>query len=94
MYNLNYVYVVVAMDRKDYMIEQLIKDIEGWSRHLYRVDHKNRILYRGLIPVKELERLFTLQAMSPYGAGYDITVDGVPARDYGNYPWKVIRGIA
>lgn len=93
MYNLNYVYVVVSMDKKDYMIEQLINDIEDWSRHLYRVDRKDRILYRGLIPVKELERLFTFLVMSPYGAGYDVTVDGLPAEEYGSYRWKVIRGV-
>ena len=94
MYNLNYVYVVVSMDKEDDMIEQLINDLEGWARHLYRVDRKDHVLYRGLIPVKELESLFTLKAMSPYGSGYEITVDGVPSKDYGYYPWKAVRGIA
>lgn len=94
MYNLNYVYISVKMDRKDYMIEQLIEDLESWTTHLYRVDKEKSIRYRGLCPVKELEHLFLLQEMSPYGNGYEITVDGVPSKDYGYYPWKRVRGIA
>lgn len=94
MYNLNYVYVTVNMDKSDDMLEQLVDDLEGVSRHLYRVDRKDQVLYRGLIPVKELDHLFTFVAMSPYGAGYNVTVDGVPAEEYGMYPWKAARGIA
>lgn len=93
MYNTNYVYISVEMDKEDCMIEQLVEDLKGRMNHLYRVDKKDKILYRGLCPKKELDDLFLLQDMSPYGNGYEIYVDGVPSRDYGCYPWKRIRGI-
>ena len=94
MYNMNYVYISVKMDKSDYALEQLIMDLENWTSHLYRVERKDSILYRGLCPVKELESLFLLQSVSPYGNGYEITIDGVPSKDYRFYPWKRVRGIA
>ena len=93
MYDLRFVYVTVTMDKKDYAIEQLVDDLECWTEHLYRVEKENLVIYRGLVPKKELEDLFLLQKASPYGTGYEITVDGVPSRDYGCYPWKRVRGI-
>lgn len=94
MYSLKYVYICVTMDKQDCMIEQLIYDLERWTKHLYRVDKKDKILYRGLCPVKELNDLFLLASVSPYGNGYEITVDGVNSEYYGGYLWKKARGIA
>lgn len=93
MYNLNYVYLEVKMDKKDYTLRDLIDDLEAWSTHLYPVERKNSIVYRGLVKKKEFEHISLLKAMSPYGAGYTIKVDGVPFEEYGCYSWKVVRGI-
>lgn len=68
-------YVEVSISKKDDMLEQLMDDLENWSRHLYPVEKKDSIVYRGLIPVKELKHLYLLQSMSPYGSGYDIVDD-------------------
>ena len=89
MYNLNYVFVEIHVDKD--MRDQLIYDLENWSEHLYPA---NDAVYRGLISIREFKNIETLIAMSPYGNGYDVVVDGIPYRDYGTYPWKVVRGIA
>lgn len=89
MYNLNYVFVEIHVDKD--MRDQLIYDLENWSEHLYPA---SEAVYRGLIPVREFKRIECLMSMSPYGNGYDVVVDGIPYRDYGTYPWKVVRGIA
>lgn len=94
MYNLNYVYVSVKMDKADYALEQLIDELERCTDHLYRVERKDEVLYRGLCPVEELDRLFLLRDMSPYGNGYKIEIDGLPESEYKLYSWKVVRGIA
>lgn len=94
MYDLRFVYVVVKIEKKDYMKDQLCGDLERFGAPLYPVERKDSIEYKGLLKVRDFNDLETFVAMSPYGAGYDITVDGVPYRDYGLYPWKRVRGIA
>lgn len=94
MYDLRFNYVTVVLDKKDCMMEQLINDLENWTRHLYRVDKEDIVIFRGLVPKKELDHLFLLKSASPYGLGYEIYVDGVHESMYGRYEWKRKRGIA
>ena len=93
-YDVRFNYVTVVVNKKDYMADQLSSDLEAWTSHLYRVEKEDTILYRGLIPKKELDHLLLLQSVSPYGNGYNIFVDGLPLSMYGSYRWKVVRGIA
>lgn len=77
MYDKNrFKFVEVLIEKSDYMKEQLVSDLLNWNRHLYLVDDKNYIKYRGLVPVREIKDLELLRAMSPYGTGYKFVVEG------------------
>lgn len=69
-------YVIVRIDKKDYCRETLIDNLLDWEHRLGRVDDEKSICFKGLLPMKGIRHLETLKAISPYGAGYDITVDG------------------
>lgn len=82
-----FVMTEVVMEKKDYAIETLVEDLEGWCRHLYLVsDDGEFIRYRGLIPKKEFENLRLLMGVSPYGNGYKVIVEG-----YGIYDLRLNR---
>lgn len=76
-------YVVVIIDKEDYASEILEEDLNDWCSHLYknemRKDHF--IEYKGLLPIREIQELETLMAVSPYGNGYEVTVDGMNIYD-------------
>lgn len=93
MYNEKFGYVKVTMDKSDYMLYQLVDDLEGVCPHLYPIETKNSIVYKGLVPRKEVKRLETLTAVSPYGRGYEIEVDGSDIYDYLNLNdfWKLSK---
>ena len=93
MYNLNYNYVEVFIGKDD-MTDQLIEDLKTYTSHLFPVELETRWVYKGLVPRKELDSLFLLQAVSPYGAGYEIYIDKLEQKDFGTWTWKVARGIA
>lgn len=77
-----FVMTEVIMETKDYAIEQLIKDLRGWSKHLYLVSESDGLIkYKGLIPIKELEDIRLLLAVSPYGNGYKVIVEGYDIYD-------------
>ena len=92
MYNINYSYVEVGIDKND--DEILADDLLNWTEHLFKsVEKDGKFWYRGLIPKKELESLFLLKSVSPYGNGYEIIIDSLPEKEYGLYSWKVVRGL-
>lgn len=77
-----YGYVVVKMDKRDYALENLEEDLINWTEHLYKsIETKENLIYRGLCPIKEIEHLKLLCAVSPYGSGYEITVDNYDLND-------------
>lgn len=77
MYNYkNFGYVVVVIDKKDYAKENLVKDLLDWEHRLGRVDSEKSICFKGLLPMKGIDNLRLLKDASPYGDGYNITVDG------------------
>ena len=71
-------FVEVLIEKGDCLKEQLVEDLRDWSSHLYLVDDKNKefIKFRGLLPIREVKDLELLKAMSPYGAGYKLVIDG------------------
>lgn len=69
-------YVVVSIDRKDYCREDLVKDLLDWEYRLGRIDLEDKIVFKGLLPMKGIDNLRLLKDVSPIGNGYDITVDG------------------
>lgn len=53
-----------------------IEDFLRWTDHMYRIPNiTTDVVYRGFIPEKELRDIYTLQAVSPYGASYVIIED-------------------
>jgi hypothetical protein len=85
MYNENkFTYIVVKMDNDDF-VETLREDLEKWCPHLYPATKNGAVVvYKGLIPIKEARDLNTLLAVSPYGIGYEVTMDGLNIHDHRN----------
>ena len=93
MYNLNYVYLTITIEKTDMAYEDLYLDLISWTSHLYPVEHKTFTEFKGLVPQSEMDDFETLMAASPYGNGYEVAVDGIQYRDYGLYPWRHARGL-
>lgn len=69
-------YVIVEIDKNDDLLETLIEDLLNWEYRLGQVEEKDKICFKGLLPMKGIEHLRLLKDVSPYGRGYEITVDG------------------
>ena len=94
MYNMNFRYVTVSISKGDDVFEVLEHDLVNWVPNIYKArDDANGVEYKGLIKKDQFKRLQTLINMSPYGNGYEVTVDKVPYEEYGMYEWKRARGI-
>ena len=90
MYNDNYKYVEVKIEKNDTAYEDLCEDLECWTEHLYPVDRKDSTIYKGLLKLKEFKHFQLLLQASPYSRGYFVKVDG-RSDDY--CPWKQ-KGLA
>lgn len=84
--NSKFGYVVVTIDKKDYCLNTLVEDLLDWEYRLGRVDSEESISFKGLLPVKGIMNLRLLKDASPYGRGYEITVD-----DYDIYDSRLNR---
>ena len=76
-------YVTVLIDKKDYARETLEEDLVNWIRNLFKNEMRNDnfIEYKGLLPIREIRHLMELMAVSPYGNGYDVKIDGMNIYD-------------
>ena len=76
-----FVYMVVTIDKKDYAQEQLIEDLSWREPRLGRVDDERYIRFQGLVPRESIETIESLKAISPYGNGYDVKIEGLDIYD-------------
>lgn len=76
-------YVVVTIDECDCCFDNLVQDLLKLEHRLGRVDSDEyyKVRFKGLLPMKAIERLRLLKDASPYGNGYNIEVDGFDIYD-------------
>lgn len=80
MYGKNFKMVVVKIEKRDYAAKKLIEDLP-WKLRITEHDDGDVIVFRNLLTNKDVMWLDTLVAVSPYGSGYQVEIEGYDFRD-------------